>query len=80
VSFLTEFPVQLLSGVSSFASRGLIGWILMSTTVISLTDLLAKDSTSVDPARVIMISSVAGVSPHVETEVSEAGSGVWSCE
>ncbi|TDL18488.1 rhamnolipids biosynthesis 3-oxoacyl-reductase [Rickenella mellea] len=44
-----------------------------------LSDLLEKDSTSQDPARVINISSVAGVSAHAEgSSVADAGMGLWS--
>jgi len=43
-----------------------------------LADLLAKDSTSIDPGRIINISSAASVSAHAENLLSNAGSGTWS--
>ncbi|KAF4578313.1 hypothetical protein EYR40_001525 [Pleurotus pulmonarius] len=43
-----------------------------------LADLLEKDSTNVDPARVINISSVAGIEAESEGSLSDAGNGVWS--
>jgi len=43
-----------------------------------LTPLLVKDSTNLDPARVINISSVAGLSPHTESPLSGEGNGTWS--
>ncbi|KAH8114189.1 rhamnolipids biosynthesis 3-oxoacyl-reductase [Phellopilus nigrolimitatus] len=44
-----------------------------------LADLLAKDATSLDPGRVINISSVAGVSAHTEgSSLAAEGSGLWS--
>ena len=45
-----------------------------------LADLLAKDSTSMDPAHVINISSVASIIGDSEDSLSAPGSGVWSCE
>jgi len=44
----------------------------------ALTPLLVKDSTNIAPGRVINISSIAGVSPHVESELSDAGTGLYS--
>lgn len=44
-----------------------------------LTDLLAKDATSLDPGRVINITSVAGISPHAESRaLADKGNGLWS--
>ncbi|KDQ59797.1 hypothetical protein JAAARDRAFT_68370 [Jaapia argillacea MUCL 33604] len=44
-----------------------------------LSDLLAKDSTSYDPGRVINISSVAGLSAKAEESyLAEEGTGLWS--
>ncbi|KAJ7290167.1 hypothetical protein C8J57DRAFT_337488 [Mycena rebaudengoi] len=43
-----------------------------------LSDYLAKDSTSLDPGRVINISSTASVEPNSEGPLSEAGNGTWS--
>ncbi|KAJ6606101.1 hypothetical protein DFH09DRAFT_1269181 [Mycena vulgaris] len=43
-----------------------------------LSDYLTKDATSVDPGRVINISSTASVDPHSEGLLSEAGNGTWS--
>jgi len=43
-----------------------------------LTDLLAKDSTNVDPGRVINISSTSSVDPACESPLSGAGNGTWS--
>jgi len=44
-----------------------------------LSDLLAKDSTSHDPGRVINISSVAGVAAHAEgSRTANEGTGLWS--
>lgn len=45
-----------------------------------LVDLLEKDSTNVDPARVINISSVADIEAESEGSLSDAGNGVWSCK
>lgn len=45
-----------------------------------LVDLLEKDSTNADPARVINISSVAGIEAESEGSLSDAGNGVWSCK
>ncbi|KAL4075323.1 hypothetical protein V8B97DRAFT_1915922 [Scleroderma yunnanense] len=39
---------------------------------------LAKDSTTLDPGRVINISSVSGFSPHAEDVVSAKGNGTYS--
>lgn len=47
--------------------------------VLSLTDLLSKDSNNADPARVINISSTNSVDPVTESPLSDAGSGTWSC-
>ncbi len=44
----------------------------------ALTPLLVKDSTNIAPGRVINIASVAGVSPHVESDLSDAGTGLYS--
>ncbi|KAF7298367.1 hypothetical protein MKEN_01361300 [Mycena kentingensis (nom. inval.)] len=43
-----------------------------------LTDYLAKDASSTDPARVINISSTASVDPFSESALSDAGNGTWS--
>lgn len=44
-----------------------------------LTDLLAKDSTNIEPARVVNISSVAGLSPVADgSALAEEGHGLWS--
>ncbi|KAF9528245.1 hypothetical protein CPB83DRAFT_894510 [Crepidotus variabilis] len=43
-----------------------------------LTDLLKKDSTNLDPGRVINISSTASVDPASEGPLSADGSGTWS--
>ncbi|KAH7920677.1 NAD(P)-binding protein [Leucogyrophana mollusca] len=43
-----------------------------------LSTWLAKDSTAIDPGRVINISSTASVTPHVESVVSAEGSGTYS--
>ena len=49
--------------------------------VISLTPLLEKDATAVDPGRVINISSTASVHYHAAgTELSAPGTGLWSCK
>lgn len=45
----------------------------------NLADLLAKDATSLDPGRVINISSVASISTAAEgSHLSGAGNGLWS--
>jgi NAD(P)-dependent dehydrogenase (short-subunit alcohol dehydrogenase family) len=45
----------------------------------ALTDLLAKGANNIDPGRVIVISSVAGISPSAEeTGLGGAGHGLWS--
>ncbi|PPQ96450.1 hypothetical protein CVT26_005122 [Gymnopilus dilepis] len=43
-----------------------------------LSDLLAKDSTNLDPGRVINISSTASVEPGSEGALSAEGNGTWS--
>ncbi|KAH8917394.1 rhamnolipids biosynthesis 3-oxoacyl-reductase [Atractiella rhizophila] len=44
-----------------------------------LADLLAKDSNNTDPGRVIIISSVAGISPRAEGGgLAAEGTGTWS--
>ncbi|KJA19100.1 hypothetical protein HYPSUDRAFT_44559 [Hypholoma sublateritium FD-334 SS-4] len=43
-----------------------------------LSDLLTKDSTNVDPGRVINISSTASVEPASEGALSAEGNGTWS--
>ncbi|GAA5923089.1 uncharacterized protein JCM15063_003527 [Sporobolomyces koalae] len=44
-----------------------------------LVELLAKDSTNIDPGRVISISSVAGLDPTADNSVlAEPGTGLWS--
>ncbi|KAF8874778.1 hypothetical protein CPB84DRAFT_1966899 [Gymnopilus junonius] len=43
-----------------------------------LSDLLAKDSTNLDPGRVINISSTASVEPASEGALSAEGNGTWS--
>ncbi|KAF9460870.1 hypothetical protein BDZ94DRAFT_1323714 [Collybia nuda] len=43
-----------------------------------LSDLLAKDSTALDPGRVINISSTASVDPGSEGALSGEGNGTWS--
>jgi len=43
-----------------------------------LTSLLVKDSTNLDPARVINISSTGSLSPHAEGALSGEGNGTWS--
>ncbi|KII89437.1 hypothetical protein PLICRDRAFT_175614 [Plicaturopsis crispa FD-325 SS-3] len=46
---------------------------------VGLTDLLVKDSTNLDPARVINISSVASLSPRAEGgTLASPGTGTWS--
>jgi len=46
---------------------------------VALTDLLEKDSHARDPARIINISSVAGVNAHAEgSAVASDGMGLWS--
>jgi len=45
--------------------------------VYSLADLLSKDSTNVDPGRVINVSSASSVNPMSESPLS--GEGTWSC-
>ncbi|KAG8962940.1 hypothetical protein FRC03_003610 [Tulasnella sp. 419] len=46
---------------------------------VGLTELLAKDSTAEDPARVINISSVAGLDTRAEdTALGAEGHGLWS--
>ncbi|OCH94653.1 rhamnolipids biosynthesis 3-oxoacyl-reductase [Obba rivulosa] len=48
-------------------------------TTVALTDVLAKDSTNMDPARVINVSSVASVVPVATgSNVAAEGSGLWS--
>ncbi|OBZ77116.1 Rhamnolipids biosynthesis 3-oxoacyl-[acyl-carrier-protein] reductase [Grifola frondosa] len=44
----------------------------------ALTDLLAKDSTNLDPGRVINISSVASFLTVASAMVADAGHGLWS--
>jgi NAD(P)-dependent dehydrogenase (short-subunit alcohol dehydrogenase family) len=46
----------------------------------SLTELLAKDSNNLDPARVINISSTSSVDPYAESALSNQGEGTWSCQ
>ncbi|KAF9447160.1 NAD(P)-binding protein [Macrolepiota fuliginosa MF-IS2] len=43
-----------------------------------LTDLLIRDSTNLDPGRVINISSTSSVDPACESPLSDAGNGTWS--
>ncbi|KAG8975192.1 hypothetical protein FRC05_006360 [Tulasnella sp. 425] len=46
---------------------------------VALTDLLAKDSTAEDPARVINISSNASFSAHADdSAMGNRGNGVWA--
>lgn len=46
-----------------------------------LTDLLAKDSTPEDPARVINVSSNASFSAHADdSAMGNRGNGVWACK
>jgi len=45
-----------------------------------LADMLAKDSTSFDPGRVINISSTSSVNPRSEHPLSGEGAGTWSYE
>ncbi|KAL1742188.1 hypothetical protein HDZ31DRAFT_66229 [Schizophyllum fasciatum] len=45
---------------------------------VGLANLLADGATSMDPGRVINISSTASVEPHVEGPLSQNGSGTWS--
>ncbi|KAG8911365.1 hypothetical protein FRC01_005754 [Tulasnella sp. 417] len=46
---------------------------------VALTDLLAKDSTAEDPARVINISSNASFSAHADdSAMGNKGNGVWA--
>lgn len=46
---------------------------------VGLTDLLAKDSTAYDPARIINISSTSSVSAHAEGgPLAESNQGLWS--
>ena len=47
---------------------------------VGFTPLLAKDATNHDSARVINISSVAGLSPIASgTKLSSSSNGLWSC-
>lgn len=43
-----------------------------------LSDMLSKDSTNIDPGRVINISSTASVEPAAEGALSADGNGTWS--
>lgn len=43
-----------------------------------LSDLLAKESDSYDPGRIINISSMASITARVEGELSSPGHGTWS--
>ncbi|KAF9266055.1 NAD(P)-binding protein [Marasmius fiardii PR-910] len=45
---------------------------------VGLTDLLQKDSTSFDPARVINITSTASILANTEGSVSDTGNGIYS--
>ncbi|KAG7097598.1 hypothetical protein E1B28_004934 [Marasmius oreades] len=45
---------------------------------VGLTDLLKKDSTSLDPGRVINVTSNASIMASTEGEVSAEGHGIWS--
>lgn len=45
---------------------------------VGLTELLAKDSTSVDPAHIINISSNSSVSGEAQGPLSAEGHGTWS--
>ena len=45
----------------------------------SLTELLAKDATALDPGHVINISLTSSVSGHAEGALSTEGNGTWSC-
>ncbi|KAL4065175.1 hypothetical protein J3A83DRAFT_4360473 [Scleroderma citrinum] len=51
---------------------------LKSVFYCALLPWLAKDSTTLDPGRVINISSVSGFSPHAEDVVSAKGNGTYS--
>jgi len=54
---------------------------LFMLIVPSLTPLLEKDATAIDPGRVINISSTASVYLRAEgSELSSPGHGLWSCE
>ncbi|KAF8237090.1 NAD(P)-binding protein [Tricholoma matsutake] len=44
----------------------------------NLSELLSKDSTNLDPGRVINISSTASVDPLTEGSLSSEGNGTWS--
>lgn len=46
--------------------------------IAGLSELLKKDSTNIDPGRIINISSIAGLSPIAEDKLSAAGSGTYS--
>ena len=49
--------------------------------VLSLTTLLEKDATAIDPGRVIVISSNASVAfSAVGSGLAPPGHGLWSCE
>jgi len=52
---------------------------LLTGEIFSLSDLLIKDSTNLDPGRVINISSTASVGPSSEGALSADGNGTWSC-
>ncbi|GAA5899381.1 uncharacterized protein JCM6883_005201 [Sporobolomyces salmoneus] len=44
-----------------------------------LVELLAKDSTNLDPGRVVNITSIAGISPVADgSKLAEPGHGLWS--
>ncbi|GAA5997051.1 hypothetical protein JCM5350_001574 [Sporobolomyces pararoseus] len=48
-------------------------------TTAGLVDLLAKDSNNIDCARVVNISSIAGISPVADgSALAEEGHGLWS--
>lgn len=46
--------------------------------IAGLSGLLIKDSTNIDPGRIINISSIAGLSPFAEDRLSGAGMGTYS--
>lgn len=45
----------------------------------ALTPLLAKGANNIDPGRVIVIASVAGLTSIPSSDLSGEGMGLWSC-
>jgi len=88
VSFI--FKVLRFYKVEQLTTVVTAGWVYYSTSQThwsitdhfkwhSLSELLSKDSTSLDPGRVINISSTSSVDPQSEGHLSSAGSGTYSC-